>query len=85
MALRQVEANRARFFYTNALTGAYYIRSESLGDKLRLHPGVLQSTPSYLWAGRHLDAATVQKLEKALQHLKRSGELERIYQRYAAE
>lgn len=82
VALRNVESNRARFYYTNALTGAYYIRAEGLGTKLRLHPGVLQSTPSYLWAGRHLDAATVQKLEKAVQQLKRSGELDRIYHRY---
>lgn len=85
LALRNVESNRARFYYTNALTGAYYLRAEGLGSKLRLHPGVLQSTPSYLWAGRHLDAATVQKLDKALQTLKRSGELDRIYQRYETE
>lgn len=85
VALRNVESQRARFYYTNALTGAYYIRTEGLGAKLRLHPGVLQSSPSYLWAGRHLDSATVQKLEKALQQLKRSGELDRLYQRYEAE
>lgn len=85
VALRSVESNRARFYYTNALTGAYYIRTEGLGQKLRLHPGVLQSSPSYLWAGRHVDNATVQKLEKALQQLKRSGELDRIYQRYETE
>ena len=85
VALRNVESNRARFYYTNALTGAYYIRAEGLTDRLRLHPGVLQSTPSYLWAGRHLDPTTVQRLEKALQSLKRSGELDRIYQRYETE
>lgn len=85
VALRNVEGHRARFYYTNALTGAYYIRAEGLGSKLRLHPGILQSTPSYLWAGRHLEPATVQKLEKALQQLKRSGELDRIYLRYEAD
>ena len=85
VALHAVESNRARFYYTNALTGAYYLRTEGLGQKLRLHPGVLQSSPSYLWVGRHVDSATVQKLDKALQQLKRSGELERIYQRYEAE
>ncbi|MDT8989978.1 transporter substrate-binding domain-containing protein [Curvibacter sp. APW13] len=82
VALRNVESGRARFYYTNALTGAYYIRAEGLGSKLRLHPGVLNSSPSYLWAGRHLDPSTVQRLEKALQSLKRSGELDRIYLRY---
>lgn len=85
VALRSVDAQRARFYYTNALTGAYYIRTEGLGSRLRLHPGVLQSTPTYLWVGRHLDPATVQRLDKALQQLRRSGELERIYQRYESE
>lgn len=82
-ALRAVESQRARFYYTNALTGAYYLRLEGLEAKLRLHPGVLKTTPSYLWAGRHLDDATVQRLDKALAALQRSGELERIYLRYA--
>lgn len=85
MALHQVQNNRARFYYTNALTGAYYIRTEGLGQKLHLMPGVLQSSPSYLWAGHHIDSATVQKLEKALLQLKRSGELDRIYQHYESE
>lgn len=85
VALRNVESNRARFYYTNALTGAYYIRAEGLEARLRLHPGVMQSTPSYLWAGRHLDPAVVQRLDKALQALKRGGELDRIYQRYESD
>jgi len=85
VALRNVDSQRARFYYTNALTGAYYIRAEGLQGRLRLHPGVLKSTPSYLWAGRHLEPATVQKLEKVLQQLKSSGELDRIYQRYEAD
>ena len=85
IALRNVQNRRARFYYTNELTGAYYIRTEGLGDQLRLHPGVLQSSPSYLWAGHHLSGATVKRLELALAQLKRSGELDRIYQRYQKE
>ncbi len=85
IALRNVLNKRARFYYTNELTGAYYIKSEGMGEQLRLHPGVLQSSPSYLWASRLLDAATVQRLEQALVQLKRSGELDRIYQRYEKE
>ncbi len=82
IALRAVASKRARFYYTNELTGAYYIRTESLGEQLHLHPGVLQSSPSYLWASRRLDAPTLQRLEQAVAQLKRSGELDRIYQRY---
>lgn len=81
-ALRNVVNRRARFYYTNELTGAYYIRAEGLGDRLRLHPGVLQSSPSYLWASRKLDAPTLTRLEQALAELRRNGELDRIYQRY---
>lgn len=82
VALRNVDSGRARFYYTNALTGAYTIRQSGLSERLRLHPGVLRASPSYLWAGRHLDSATVQRLDHALAQLKRSGELDAIYQRY---
>lgn len=85
MALRQVEARRARYYYTNALTGSYYIRAEGMAGQLRLHPGILKSSPSYLWVSRHLDAATVHKLERAVKTLQHKGELDRIYKRYASE
>ena len=85
VALRNVANKRARFYYTNELTGAYYIKAEGLSDQLRLHPGVLQSSPSYLWASRGLDPATLRHLEQAVAQLKRSGELDRIYQRYQKE
>ncbi len=82
IALRNVLNKRAGFYYTNELTGAYYIKAEGLGDQLRLHPGVLQSSPSYLWASRQLDMSVVNRLEQALVQLKHSGELDRIYQHY---
>jgi len=85
IALRNVLNKRARFYYTNELTGTYYIKSEGMGEQLRLHPGVLQTSPSYLWASRHLDPVIVQRLEQAVAQLKRSGELDRIYQRYEKE
>lgn len=85
VALRNVLNKRARFYYTNELTGAYYIKSEGMADQLHLHPGVMQSSLSYLWASRKLDAATVHRLEQAVAQLKRSGELDRIYQRYQKE
>lgn len=81
-ALRFVESRRARYYYINELTGSYYIRTMGLGERLQLMPGVLQETPSYLWAGRHLDPAIIQRLEKALNSLQKSGELERIYRSY---
>ncbi len=85
VALRNVANKRARFYYTNELTGAHYIKAEGLSDQLRLHPVVMQSSLSYMWASRNLDAATVRRLEQAVAQLKRSGELDRIYQRYQKE
>lgn len=81
-ALRFVESRRARYYYINELTGSYYIKTLGLGEQLRLMPGVLQETPSYLWAGRHLDPTIVQRLEKAVAGLQKSGELDRIYRSY---
>ena len=85
VALRNVLNKRARFYYTNELTGAYYIKAEGMGDQLRLHPGVMQSSLSYMWASRNLDSATLRRLEQAVAQLKRSGELDRIFQRYQKE
>jgi ABC-type amino acid transport substrate-binding protein len=85
VALRNVANKRARFYYTNDLTGAYYIHNEGLAEQLRLHPGVIQSSPSYLWAAHQLDANTQRRLEQAVAQARRSGELERIYQRYVRE
>ena len=85
VALRNVLSKRARFYYTNGLTGAYYNKAEGMADQLRLHPGVMQSSPSYLRASRSLDASTLLHLERAVAQLKRSGELERIFQCYPKE
>lgn len=81
-ALRFVEDRRARFYYINELTGLYYIKALGLSEKLRLMPGVLQETPSYLWVGRHLDSSVIQRLEKAVAALQKNGELDRIYRSY---
>ncbi len=79
IAMRIVLSKRARFYYTNELTGAYYLRKEGFSGQLKLMPGVLKETPSYLWASRQLDTETVEKLEKGLAALQQSGELGRIY------
>lgn len=82
MAVRAVANGRVRFFYTNSLTAAYFIRAERLDGVLRVHPALLGTSPAYLWVGKHLDAETVKRLDAGLKRLKRSGELDRIYTRY---
>jgi glutamate/aspartate transport system substrate-binding protein len=81
-AVRAVANGRVRFFYTNSLTASHFIKSEHLQGKLRLHPGVLDASPAYFWVGKHVDADTVKRLESGMKRLKRSGELDRIYDRY---
>lgn len=81
-AVRAVANGRARFFYTNSLTASHFIKAEKLQDKLRLHPGVLDTSPAYFWVGKHVAPEVVKKLDLALKRLKRSGELDRIYARY---
>lgn len=82
VALRKVVGGRVRFYYTNELTGAYYIRTGGLERQLRLLPGTLQETPSYLWVGRKVDEATFQRLERAVARLQKDGVLDRIYRSY---
>lgn len=82
VALRSVLAGRADYYYTNELTGAYYMRSEDVEGKLYLLPAVLKETPSYLWVARQQSEAIVSRVERAVARLQREGELERIYQSY---
>lgn len=82
VALRKLVGGRVRFYYTNELTGAYYIRTGKLETQLRLMPGILQETPSYLWVSRKVDEATVQRLERAVARLQKDGVLDKIYRSY---
>jgi glutamate/aspartate transport system substrate-binding protein len=81
-AVRAVANGRVRFFYTNSLTASYFIQLEKQEGKLRLHPGILDTSPAYLWVGKHVDANVVKRLDAGMKRLKRSGELDRIYARY---
>ncbi|MDT8992476.1 transporter substrate-binding domain-containing protein [Curvibacter sp. APW13] len=82
VAVRAVANGQARFFYTNSLTAAHFIRAERLERVLRLHPGVMDTSPAYFWVAKHVDPGVVKRLEAAMKRLKRSGELDRIYARY---
>lgn len=82
-ALRNVANKRVRFYYTNELTAAYYIKLGDWDKQLAMLPVVLQQTPSYLWASRQLDADTVERLERAMAKLNKDGVLKRIYLNYA--
>lgn len=82
-ALRNIVRGRVRYYYGNELTCVYYIKAGHLGSQLGLVPGVLGETSSHFWVGRHLEPALVKRLDAALIKLKRSGTLQRIYNRHA--
>lgn len=82
IALRNVLHGRADYYYINELTAGYYLRTEGLEDKLHLLPAILKETPSYLWVGRQQPSSTVDKLERAISRLQKSGELDRLYRQH---
>jgi glutamate/aspartate transport system substrate-binding protein len=82
--LRKVLAGHGRFAYVNDLTLRYLIREENLEDRVRVLPVILGDEPMYFWVGHKADPALAPLLGAALDKLKASGELDRIYARWAA-
>lgn len=82
--LRKMLAGHGRFAYLNELTLRYYLRTENLGGRVRVLPAVLAEEPAYFWVGRKADPAIARLMGTALDGLKASGELDRIYARWAA-
>jgi glutamate/aspartate transport system substrate-binding protein len=81
--LRKILAGHGRFAYINDLTLRYLIRKEGLEDRVRVLPVVLADEPTYFWVSRKADPALAPLLGAALDKLKASGELDRIYARWA--
>jgi len=82
--LRKILAGHGRFAYVNDLTLRYLIREENLEDRVRVLPVILGDEPMYFWIGHKADPALAPLLGAALDRLKASGELDRIYARWAA-
>jgi len=82
--LRKILAGHGRFAYVNDLTLRYLIREENLEDRVRVLPVILGDEPMYFWVGHKADPALAPLLGAALDRLKASGELDRIYARWTA-
>ncbi len=82
--LHKMLGGHGRFAYLNELTLRHYIRSEHLGDRLRVLPVVLGAEPAYFWVSRKADPALVPMLGAAIERLKADGELDRIFANWAA-
>lgn len=81
--LRKLIAGRGRFYYMNELTLAWMLREHKLQDKVRVLPTVLKEEPIYFWLSKKTDPQTVKLVNQALLKLKSTGELSRIYERWA--
>jgi glutamate/aspartate transport system substrate-binding protein len=81
--LRKILAGHGRFAYVNDLTLHYLIRKDGLEDRVRVLPAVLADEPTYFWVSRRADPTLAPLLGAALDKLKASGDLDRIYARWA--
>ena len=81
--LRKILAGHGRFAYVNDLTLRYLIHKEGLENRVRVLPVVLADEPTYFWVSRGAAPALAPLLGAALDKLKASGELDRIYARWA--
>lgn len=82
--LRKMLAGHGRFAYLNELTLRHYLRSEHLEKRVRVLPVVLAEEDAWFWVSRKTDPGVGKLVGAAIDQLKASGELERIYTRWAA-
>lgn len=82
--LRKLLAGHGRFLDINELTLQHYLRSNELAQRVRILPAVLKEEPAYFWVSRKADPAVGRLLAAALEKLRASGELARIYALHAA-
>jgi glutamate/aspartate transport system substrate-binding protein len=81
--LRKILAGHGRYTYMNEMSLVYLIRAEHLENKIRILPAVFNEESLYFWVSRKADPALAPLLDQALVRLKASGELGRIYERWA--
>jgi polar amino acid transport system substrate-binding protein len=82
--LRKVLAGHGRFLEMNDMTMEHYLRNGGLDGRMRLLPVVMTGEPAYFWVSRKADPAIARLIGPALDKLKASGELDRIYAQRAA-
>lgn len=81
--LRKTLHGHGRYTYMSEFTLKYLIRTENLQDKLRILPAVFDKGYVYFWTSKQADPAVAPMIDQALVRLKASGELARIYERWA--
>lgn len=80
--LRKIIGGHGRFVYMNELTLTWLIREQHMQDKVRILPAVLKEEPIYFWISKKADPQAAHLMQQALQKLHKTGELNRIYERW---
>ena len=83
--LRKILAGHGRYFYMNELTLHWLIREQKLQDKVKLMPAILKEDSMFLWVSKKAPPQAAALLAGAVKKLGDSGELARIYARWADE
>jgi len=83
--LRKILAGHGRYFYMNELTLHWLIREQKLQDKVKLMPAILKEDSMFLWISKKAPPQAAPLLAAAVRKLADSGELARIYARWADE
>lgn len=83
--LRKILAGHGRYFYMNELTLNWLIREQGLQDKVKLMPAILKEDAMFMWVSKKAPPQAAPMLAIAVRKLSDSGELARIYARWADE
>jgi polar amino acid transport system substrate-binding protein len=81
--LKKVIAGHGRFFYINELTLSLLMEHEQFKGKVRMLDWVVKEEPIYFHISKKCQADVAPLVEQALNKLKESGELARIYANWA--
>ena len=75
-------AHRGRFVYYKAPGFERLLRQHCMQDKIKILPATMNTQSLYMVIGKHVPAATTQRLQLAIRKLKDSGELGRIQNKW---
>ena len=81
--LRKLLAGRGRFFFYRNPGMRAAILQAGLSKEVRVLPGTIYTAKLYMLASRQLPKETLDELQRAITELQRSGELNRIYDKWS--
>jgi polar amino acid transport system substrate-binding protein len=82
LVLDKLLASRGRFFYQSDMNLDALLHNNPKAAQVRWLPAVFHREDQYMVIGRHVSAASRERIEQAIARLARAGELKRLYERY---